>query len=181
MKTDAYYNKLSDAIKKTPIKSIDTAIEKIRNAIEQEKWVFTCGNGGSASTASHYVTDWGKMRLVNKGLKFKSLCLSDNIGMLTAYGNDISYGNVFDYSLANYASEGDVLVVVSGSGNSENVVNAVKKAKELGLITICVVGYDGGILARICDHVIHFEVNDMQICEDLHLSFGHVVMKALCD
>ena len=143
--------------------------------------MFTCGNGGSASTASHYVTDWGKMRFVNKELKFKSLCLSDNIGMLTAYGNDISYNNIFDYSLSNYGSEGDVLVAVSGSGNSENVVNAVKKAKELGIITICVVGYDGGALSDICDHVIHFEVNDMQICEDLHLSFGHVVMKALCE
>ena len=181
MDANQYFAKLSDSIKKIPFERIDTAVEIIRDAVEKQKWVFTCGNGGSASTASHYITDWGKMRLVNKGLNFKALCLSDNIGMLTAYANDISFEDIFNYPLSNYASEGDILIAVSGSGNSQNVVNAVKRAKDLGLTTICVVGYDGGKLAQICDHVVHFQIDDMQICEDLHLSFGHIVMKALCD
>lgn len=181
MNVTEYYKALENCINKAPIEHINKAIQIIESAIENDRWVFTCGNGGSASTASHYVTDWAKMRILNTGNKFRAMCLSDNVGMITAYGNDISYDHIFEHSLENYSSAGDVLIVISGSGNSKNVVNAVKKAKELGVITICVVGYDGGRLAKICDCVVHFEAYDMQISEDMHLSFGHIVMKSLCE
>lgn len=181
MKVKTYYQSLINCVKNVSHDSISEAIEVIQKAVQNENWIFTCGNGGSASTASHYVTDWSKMRFVNTGHKFKAICLSDNVGMLTAYGNDLSYENIFDHSLQNYGSSGDVLIAISGSGNSQNVVNAVTKAKQMGVKTICVVGYDGGKLAKLCDYVVHYEAYDMQICEDLHLSFGHLVMKALCE
>jgi D-sedoheptulose 7-phosphate isomerase len=176
-----YYKRLAECISRTEMESIALAVEIIKSKAELGRWIFTCGNGGSASTASHYVTDWGKMRWVNKSKKFKAMCLSDNIGMLTAYGNDLAYEETFSNSLLNYSEAGDLVIFVSGSGNSSNVVKACSVAREHGVETMCVVGYDGGKLAQMCDYVVHFPINDMQICEDLHLSFGHIVMKAICD
>lgn len=180
MKSKEYMDALALAAKASDFSAIDSAVDVIKKAVEAGQTIFTCGNGGSALTASHYVTDWGKMRLVNKKLPFRAFCLSDNIGMITAYGNDLSYENIFDQSLVNYAHRGDVLILLSGSGNSKNVIKAATKATELGLTTVAVVGFDGGMLKRLCDHYVHFEVDDMQLAEDLHLSFGHIVMKALC-
>ena len=177
---DDYYKSLIECIERTDKQRLMDAIRVIKDSVNRGRWIFTCGNGGSASTASHYVTDWAKMRFVNKGQKFKALCLSDNIGMLTAYGNDLSYDEIFDNTLENYSEPGDVLVLVSGSGNSANVLKAAAKAHEVGVTTICVVGFDGGKLAKMCDYVVHYPINDMQICEDLHLSFGHLVMKEVC-
>lgn len=180
MRSRQYMSALASATNTCDFDAIDTAVEVIRTAVEAGKTIFTCGNGGSASTASHYVTDWSKMRLVNKELPFRAYCLSDNIGMLTAYANDLNYANIFDKSLINYAVPGDVLVLISGSGNSQNVINAAQQASKLGLTTIAVVGFDGGKLKPMCHHCVHFEVDDMQLAEDLHLSFGHIVMKSIC-
>lgn len=181
MQPAKYFESLIEVMNKTDMVAIESAVEIIKNYIENDRWIFTCGNGGSASTASHYVTDWGKMRLVNKGKTFKAMCLTDNIGMLTAYGNDISYSDVFNHSLKNYASKDDLVIFVSGSGNSRNIIEACHTANEIGMTTLCVVGYDGGQIAEMCEHVVHFPSFDMQLCEDLHLCFGHIVMKALCE
>lgn len=175
-----YYQGLGDCILRTDMAKISEAVDIIKVKVETGRWVFTCGNGGSASTAAHYVTDWGKMRWVNKGMKFKTMCFSDNIGMVTAYGNDLSYSEIFSESVKNYSEPGDLIIFVSGSGNSDNVVNACGVARDHGVETMCVVGFDGGKLAQLCDYVVHYPVNDMQLCEDLHLSFGHIVMKAIC-
>ncbi|MDB2524205.1 SIS domain-containing protein [Amylibacter sp.] len=180
MKAIHYMKALADAARASDVDAIDEAVTIIRKAVDTGKTVFTCGNGGSASTASHFVTDWAKMRLINRGVGFKAFCLSDNIGMLTAYANDLSYDNVFDHSLKNYAKPGDVLILISGSGNSQNVINAARMASKLNVTSIAIVGFDGGKLRSICDHCVHYKVNDMQLAEDLHLSFGHIVMRALC-
>ena len=179
-KSKEYFNALINAVNDAPHEEIFKAISVIKNAIEESKTIFTCGNGGSALTASHYVTDWTKMAWVNKKYQFKALCLNDNIGMLTAYANDLSYEDIFRETLRSYASKDDVLIAVSGSGNSSNVLNAVNAAKDIGLTSIGIVGFDGGQLKNIVDICVHFNVNDMQISEDLHLSFGHIVMKELC-
>lgn len=180
MQTSKYYDLLKVTIDKTDYSQIDLAVDMIRSTIANGNWVFTCGNGGSALTASHFVTDWGKMKWVNQKKQFKTMCLSDNVGMVTAYSNDISYADTFSESLGNYGSDGDLLVLISGSGNSVNVVNAAIRARELGIKTIGVLGFSGGSLKSICDIAVHFPVDDMQVSEDLHLSFGHIVMKALC-
>ena len=176
-----YYEKLALAARQAPLESIENAIKLISETIDENRSIFVCGNGGSALTASHYVTDWGKMRWVNQKKQFKVYCLSDNIGMLTAYSNDVSYENVYAEALKNYASKSDLLIVVSGSGNSENVVQAIKAAKEMKIKSIGICGFSGGHVKDLCDLSVHYPVKDMQIVEDLHLSFGHIVMKQLCN
>lgn len=117
---------------------------------------------------------------VNKGIPLRAYCLSDNVGMLTAYANDIAYDECYSRVIENYGQSGDILIVVSGSGNSKNVINAVNTAKEQGILTILVIGFDGGKLKRMSDISVHFPVCDTQLAEDLHLSFGHYVMKQIC-
>lgn len=180
MLVQQYVDQLSYALDRIPVDSIQKAIFEIDKVIHNGNSVFTCGNGGSALTASHFVTDWSKMCWTNKGRPFRAYCLSDNIGMLTAYSNDISYDDVFAESLKNYAKPGDLLIVVSGSGNSENIVRALHAAKKLALSTIGLSGFNGGKVNQLADISVHYPIDDMQIVEDLHLSFGHMVMKSLC-
>ena len=180
MNTDQYFKELVKAAEAAPVEAINQAVDLIKIAIESDRTIFVCGNGGSALTASHFVTDWAKMRWVNKKEKLKAFCLSDNIGMLTAYANDLSYADVFSEPLKNYGTTGDLLVVVSGSGNSENVVRAIEAAKTIGVKTVGLSGFSGGKVKDLSDVSVHFPVNDMQVVEDLHLSFGHIVMKSLC-
>lgn len=155
-------------------------IELIRSKFEAGKKIITCGNGGSASTASHYITDWNKMVNLATGRKFRGLSLCDNIGAITAFGNDLSYDEVFAGQLRSILDEGDLLVAISGSGNSLNVLKAAEYANANGADTLGVVGYDGGKLKPLCKHNVHVPSFDMQLCEDVHLMFGHMVMKTLC-
>ena len=179
MNSKNYFEKLSSAAKKAPFEQMEKASAMIMEKIDSGKWLFTCGNGGSAATASHYITDWTKMSWLSKKQKVKAMCFSDNIGVLTAYANDLAYENIFDEQLASYANSGDLLIAISGSGNSKNILKAVEKAKEIGVSTIGVTGFDGGRLHSEVDLGINFPVFDMQLCEDLHLSFGHFIMKEL--
>lgn len=155
-------------------------IDLIRTKFEEGRKIITCGNGGSAHTASHYITDWSKMTNLATGRKFRGLSLCDNIGLVTAFGNDLSYDEVFAGQLRAILDEGDLVVAVSGSGNSPNVVKAVQYANEAGAETLAVVGYDGGKLRQIATRSVWVPSFDMQVCEDVHLMFGHMVMKTLC-
>jgi D-sedoheptulose 7-phosphate isomerase len=155
-------------------------IEMIQYSFESGKKIITCGNGGSASTASHYITDWNKMVNLATGKKFRGVSLCDNVGLITAYGNDLSYDDVFAGQIDALMDEGDLLVAVSGSGNSPNVLKAVEAARRAGGKVLGVVGYDGGNLLPKCDHSVWVPSFDMQLCEDVHLMFGHMVMKTLC-
>lgn len=160
--------------------AFEGGIALIRETWEAGGKIITCGNGGSASTASHYITDWNKMINLATNRRFRGLSLCDNIGLITAYGNDISYDEVFAGQLRAIMDEGDLLVAVSGSGNSPNVLNAVDYANSIGARTLAVVGYDGGKLKPKCTHAVWVASFDMQLCEDVHLMFGHMVMKTLC-
>jgi D-sedoheptulose 7-phosphate isomerase len=162
------------------IDAFEVGIKIVKEAFEHNKKVITCGNGGSAFTASHYITDWNKMINLATGKKFRGVSLSDNIGLLTAFGNDLSYNDVFSGQLEALMDDGDLLVAISGSGNSPNVLQAVETAKRMGGKTLAVVGYDGGKLMPLCDHSVWVQSYDMQLCEDVHLMFGHMVMKELC-
>ena len=162
------------------IEAFQKGIDLINHAFLNGKKIITCGNGGSASTASHYITDWNKMVNLATGKKFRGVSLCDNIGLITAYGNDLSYEDVFSGQIDALMDEGDLLVAISGSGNSGNVIKAVEAAKRSGGNTLAVVGYDGGKLMPLCDHAVWVESFDMQLCEDVHLMFGHMAMKTLC-
>lgn len=155
-------------------------ITLIRDTFLAGRKVVTCGNGGSASTASHYITDWNKSGSMATGRRFRGISLVDNVGLLTAYGNDVSYDDVFAGQVRAIVDEGDLLVAVSGSGNSPNVLKAVEAAHEQGADTLAIVGYDGGKLMRLARHAVWAPSFDMQLCEDMHLMFGHMVMKSLC-
>lgn len=162
------------------VHQINAAIGRIVEKFNSGKKIITCGNGGSASTASHYITDWNKMVNLATGRKFRGVSLCDNVGLITAYGNDLSYDEVFSGQIEAIADEGDLLIAISGSGNSLNVLRAVETAKRNRMEILAVVGYDGGKLLPMADYSVLVPSFDMQLCEDIHLMFGHMVMKTLC-
>ena len=161
-------------------RGFQAGVELVRRTFDAGKQIITCGNGGSAYAASHYITDWNKMVNLATGRKCRGISLCDNIGIVTAFANDVSYDEVFAGQLKAILDAGDLVIAVSGSGNSRNVVKAVEYANQAGAETLAVVGYDGGTLKRIAKHHVWVPSFDMQLCEDVHLMFGHMVMKALC-
>ena len=178
---DKYISEHSKAFEAINKDSSERAINIILDTIKSNKKIITCGNGGSASTASHYITDWNKMYNLASGNKLRGISLTDNIGLITAYGNDIDYDEIFSGQLKAILDEGDLLVAVSGSGNSPNIIKAINTAHSMKANVLGVLGYDGGAALDLCDEVFHCPSWDMQIFEDVHLSFGHLVMKTLCD
>lgn len=170
--------KVIDSISKENLNTVMNVLVKGRDSGKQ---VFIMGNGGSAATASHFVCDFNKGISFGKDKKFKFICLNDNIPSLMAYGNDLSYNDIFVYPLQNYYKEGDIVIGISGSGNSENVVRAIKWAKEHNAVNIGLTGYSGGKVMQLCQYNIHIPIDDMQITEDLHMMLDHCMMKILCD
>jgi len=148
----------------------------LKGSIEKEQKIFIGGNGGSAALALHYVCDFSKGANKNWAENFKrykAICLSSNIGYLTAISNDSHYADVFKQQLVNLASPNDILILISSSGNSPNVVEAAKYGKEGGLITIGITGFEGGKLKEICDYSAHIQYPSYEVCEDIHSIFGH--------
>ena len=145
--------------------------------------VFICGNGGSAGNGIHIANDWiyGTGNCGNgekiKGLKVNSL--SSNAAVLTCLGNDLGYENIFSYQLEVQASKNDILLALSGSGNSPNIVSAINTANEKGLKTFAILAFDGGKCKEIANNPLHFKINDMQIAEDIQLIVGHLCMQWL--
>ena len=161
-------------------RAFQAGIDVVRRAFDQGKQIITCGNGGSAYAASHCITDWNKMVNLATGRKFRGVSLCDNIGIVTAFANDVSYDDVFAGQLKAILDGGDLVIAISGSGNSRNVVKAIEYANASGAETLAIVGYDGGTLKRIAKHSVWVPSFDMQLCEDVHLMFCHMVMKTLC-
>lgn len=169
-----YIQRVKGALDSIDVREIDAVIDVIRKAYEEERMVFIMGNGGSASTASHIACD------LNKGAfpkRFKVISLCDNIPSMLAIANDINYESIFVEQLKNFLRPGDVVMGISGSGNSRNVIRAIEYANQNGGITIGLCGYDGGELRKISMHTIHIKIDDMQITEDIHLVIGHIMMK----
>jgi D-sedoheptulose 7-phosphate isomerase len=159
---------------------VGDAIALIEETVKNGKRIAVCGNGGSAVAASHYITDWNKMIYSHTGIKFNGICLSDNIGLITAYSNDLSYDKVFSEQVKNLLDVGDLLITLSGSGNSENVIKATNVANKMKVNTLAICGYDGGKLKQVSNKSLWIRSNDMQLCEDAQVVFGHMVMKKLC-
>jgi D-sedoheptulose 7-phosphate isomerase len=175
-----YLTKLKATIDSVDPAVIDSCVEVIRNAWLRGRQVITCGNGGSAMTALHFINDWSKSISRHNGRSFRGRTLLDNIGTLTAYANDLSYDDIFSEQLRHTAEPGDVVIAISGSGNSENIVRAVVVANEMGCETVGLCGFNGGKLRHLAKHVLWVDIDDMQISEDLHAIFGHIVMQRLC-
>jgi len=175
-----YLGKLVRCLECLNREELDRGIELVRTAWLQQSQVITLGNGGSAMTALHFINDWNKMIPLATGKPFRGRSLLDNMGLVTSYANDMSYADIFSEQLTNIATAGDLVIALSGSGNSENVIRAVTAANELGCETLGLCGYSGGRLKSIAKHVIWTNVDDMQLCEDTHAIFGHMVMQTLC-
>lgn len=159
---------------------IDRGIGVIEQAWKQGRQIITLGNGGSSMTALHFITDWNKSIFMSTGVPFRGRTLVDNMGLLMAYGNDTSFQDIFIEQLKNILQPDDLVIAISGSGNSENVIRAVDYANANKAVTLGLCGYSGGKLKDRAQHTIWARVDDMQLCEDIHAIFGHIVMQRLC-
>ena len=160
------------------MREIVAAFVKARNG---GKRVYTLGNGGSASTASHMASDLNKGASRHDAPRFRTVALTDNIPLMLAWGNDSSYEDIFIEQLKNHLEKGDVVIAISGSGNSENVLKAVEYANKEGAITIGLTGFDGGKLAKMAKISYIVPSNCMQQVEDVHLLIEHLLSMMLRD
>ena len=176
-----YHKYLSELLDNLDYKAIEEVTQLIREKAKDGQIIFLIGNGGSAATASHFATDLVQCSQARAGLYFRAVSLTDNVPLLTALGNDKGYEEVFAGQIRNLFRKGDMLIAISASGNSPNVIAAARLAKELGGVTVGVIGFDGGELAQICDHVIHVPTNKGEYgpVEDIHLILDHMITSYL--
>jgi D-sedoheptulose 7-phosphate isomerase len=173
--TQLYKDDLLHAVGTVDLDKVARAIEILREARAGGRTVFVCGNGGSASTASHFVCDMVKGASFQRAARFRILALTDSLPTLTAYSNDVGYDCVFVEQLKNFAGPDDVLIAISGSGNSPNVLRAVEFANAAGCRTIGLTGRNGGGLGCIAGLHIHVANPHMGRIEDVHLMVLHMI------
>lgn len=174
-----YLEMEKEVLDRLPREDISRVMNVLETARMNRKRIFICGNGGSASTASHYECDFNKGVSYNQEIKYDFECLSDNVPMMMAIANDISYDDIFVVPLRNKLKKGDVVIGISGSGNSENVVRALSYANAKDAETIAICGYNGGKIKELAKHNIHVKIDNMQIVEDVHLVLDHLMMYIL--
>lgn len=177
---DSYIYELKSTLDNLDRQSIINLVDLLKKASIEKKQVFIFGNGGSGSTASHFVCDLNKGASYQRELKHRVICLNDNIPTLLAYSNDVSYDDVFVEQLKNFLDDGDIVIGISGSGNSKNVLKAIEYANSKGNISIGITGFNGGLLKEKAVYNINAPITDMQIAEDIHLIVTHIILKFLC-
>lgn len=170
-----YIEEVAAEVLKTDFDLLTKIIEKLIETKMTGATIYTAGNGGSASTASHMANDFIKGCRVHNREGFKIMCLADSNAVITCLANDFSYDEIYSISLKTLGKKGDVLVVFSGSGNSKNIVNAVEKAKEMGIFTIGFSGRDGGKLNGLCDLLLIAPTYNMEMLEDMHMIYEHTM------
>ena len=174
-KIKKYIDKEIDVLKNLDVSEIDCVMEILNKARLEGRRIYICGNGGSAATASHFVCDFNKGVSEKKEKKFNFVCLNDNTSIVMAIANDISYDDVFRFQLLNKLKPTDLVIGISGSGNSKNVLRAVEYAKEVGTPVIGMTGYHGGKLKELTDYHMDAMEDDMQISEDIHIILNHMM------
>lgn len=170
-----YRAELLRALEAVDVDKVGRAIEWFREARREGKTIFVCGNGGSAATASHFVCDMVKGASFNRPVRFRIQALTDSLPTITAYANDVSYEVVFVEQLRNFAQPGDLVMAISASGNSPNVVRAVEYASSIGCRTIALTGRDGGRLGELAELSLHVPVTHMGRIEDAHMVICHMI------
>ena len=179
-KIRTYLDREVETIRNLDIEELERAIGAIRDAYEREAVIYIFGNGGSAATASHFACDFNKGISEGRDRKFRMVCLNDNTPTLMAIANDFSYEDIFRYQLEGRLRPEDLVIAISGSGNSKNIIKAVEYAKETGAKVVGITGYSGGKLRELADYHMHTEIDDMQIAEDIHMIFDHMMFFVLC-
>ena len=167
-------------LKNLCIDSVNRLINVLDEARKRDATIYIMGNGGSASTASHFVNDFNKGVSEHLEQKFRFVCLNDNTATVLAIANDIGYDSIFEFQLNGKLEAGDVVIGISGSGNSVNVLRAIKYAKTIGATTVGLTGYDGGKLMKEADLSVHVPAMSMQITEDVHMILDHMMMAVFC-
>jgi D-sedoheptulose 7-phosphate isomerase len=176
-----YLSSLQQTMNELPKENIVSVIELLQAARLEGRQVFIMGNGGSASTATHFVCDLAKNTRKDGLPHFKVIGLTDNMALFSAYANDEGYESVFSQQLANLVTQGDIVIGISASGNSKNVLNAIELAKANNATTVGFTGFDGGQLARMVDLNVHANSNIIEHVEDIHLMLEHMIVKAIKD
>jgi D-sedoheptulose 7-phosphate isomerase len=176
---NGYFDELRQTLDFLPVGLINRVIYLLNKARINQRQIFIMGNGGSASTASHFVADLAKNTRRDGWPNFKVIGLTDNMAIFSAYANDEGYENVFVQQLASFVSPNDIVIGISASGNSKNVLHAIELANQVGAITIGFTGFDGGVLGKIAMINLHVPSNIIEQVEDIHLMFEHLICKAL--
>jgi D-sedoheptulose 7-phosphate isomerase len=176
-----YVNKLTYALELDVMRQISVLAESLLEAWRAGQSIYICGNGGSAGNAIHLANDFIYGAGLKNGGGLRVEALSANAAVLTCLANDLGYDNIYSEQIRIKGNPGDVLIVLSGSGNSANVVKAIEVANELKMKTFAILGFTGGHCKRLAQYPIHFELDDMQIAEDLQLIVGHICMQWLYD
>jgi len=176
---DGYLTRLTAALSRLRHDELETIVDSLLDAWRRDAQVFICGNGGSAATASHFACDLGKGTITPGIKRMRALSLSDAIPMMTAWGNDSDYSDIFAEQLANFMNPGDLLIAISGSGNSPNVLKAVEYARTHGGHTIALTGFAGGKIKDLAAHSVIVGAECIQIVEDVHMAIEHTVCMRL--
>ena len=172
---DTYFSQLYEALSSIDREALRQMADALMEAYESESTVYICGNGGSGATASHIVCDFNKGISMHQDRKFRFQCLNDNIPTMLAISNDCSYDEVFSMQAEGRIRPGDILIAISGSGNSGNIIKAVDLFKASGNTVIGLSGYSGGKLRELSDISVHVPIDDMQKVEDAHMSVLHLI------
>ena len=170
-----YQQSLTETLATLDHEAINKAIAWVKEARDNDQTIFVAGNGGSASTASHFACDIVKGASYQRAKRFKIMALTDNLATITAYSNDVGYDCVFVEQMKNFAKPGDLFLAISGSGNSPNVVSAMDYANQHGLRTIAMTGRDGGKLGPMANLNLHVPSPHMGRIEDAHLIMCHII------
>tara|TARA_B100000941_G_C28508698_1_gene559077 strand:- start:7373 stop:7930 length:558 start_codon:yes stop_codon:yes gene_type:complete len=170
-----------DAISSINLKSVEKIAQKIEEARKNNNTIFVAGNGGSSSTASHFVNDLMKATLDKNKNLIKAISLSDNVPLLTAISNDIDYSEIFRFPIESLSSEGDLFIAISASGNSKNLIDAVDYCKENEIFTVGLLGFDGGELNKKVDisNLIQTSSNNYELVENMHMIICHLISNYL--
>jgi D-sedoheptulose 7-phosphate isomerase len=172
---EAYVERLKSAIDQLPLERVEAIGEILYRAYRHNKQVFIVGNGGSAATASHMACDLGKNTISPWRQRFRVVSLNDNMPLVSALANDLGYEHVFSEQLKNLIRPGDVLISITGSGNSPNILLAMEYARERAATNIALLGFDGGRAMRLADEYVLVPAQDYGVVEDLHMVLDHIL------
>jgi len=175
-----YISSVKTLLDKLDVNQINAILIELLEAHARHGHIYVFGNGGSASTASHMVNDFNKGISEHIDVKFRFSCLNDNTSTVLAVANDIGYEDIFVFQLNGRLEPNDLVIGISGSGNSSNIIKALKYAKSQNVRTVALTGYDGGVIAGICDVSFVVPVSNMQLVEDVHMILDHLLMTVIC-
>jgi D-sedoheptulose 7-phosphate isomerase len=182
-----YAKGLQDVLNDLPYDAISKTVDVLWKNVQEEKCIYTMGNGGHCNTASHMINDLAKhtvssddkTAVVSQKLRFRTACLNDSMSFVTGIGNDMGFDHIFSEQVINWVKPGDVVIGISGSGNSKNILNAFEAAKKIGATTICYSGFKGGKARDVADINIIIPCNKMVQVEDVHLMVNHMIADEL--